>query len=241
MPKELLGQKLRKNDFKYIIGVDEAGRGPLAGPVVAVAVLIKVKSQNSCPLGRQANLRTTTKSCAATSLLCATQNSKLNFKELKIKDSKKLSQKRREEIFEALKKHPKILWGRGMVLARVIDRINIWQATKLATKRAIKNLERKTGKKLSKKKTLVIVDGNLKIESGFFEVPIIKADQKIPECILASIFAKVIRDKLMEKYDKIYPKYNFKKHKGYPTKEHKRLIKKYGVCKIHRRSFRGVK
>jgi len=210
--------------FKYVIGVDEAGRGPLAGPVVAVAVMIHLKSQIS-------NLKTTT------------QNSKLNkmFKELKIKDSKQLSLKRREEIFKLLKKHPRILWAKGMVSAKVIDKINIWEATKLAMKRSIKNLEKKIGKKFPKKKTLLIIDGNLKIDSGFIEQPIIKADQKISECILASIFAKVIRDRLMERYDKIYPKYNFKKHKGYPTKEHKRLIKRYGVCKIHRRSFKGVR
>ena len=209
--------------FKYVIGVDEAGRGPLAGPVVAVGVMIHLKSQIS-------NLKTTT------------QNSKLNkmFKELKIKDSKQLSLKRREEIFKLLKKHPRILWAKGMVSAKVIDKINIWEATKLAMKRSIKNLEKKIGKKFPKKKTLLIIDGNLKIDSGFIEQPIIKADQKISECILASIFAKVIRDRLMERYDKIYPKYNFKKHKGYPTKEHKRLITKYGACKIHRRSFKGV-
>ena len=209
--------------FKYVIGVDEAGRGPLAGPVVTVAVMIHLKSQIS-------NLKTTT------------QNSKLNkmFKELKIKDSKQLSLKRREEIFKLLKKHPRILWAKGMVSAKVIDKINIWEATKLAMKRSIKNLEKKIGKKFPKKKTLLIIDGNLKIDSGFIEQPIIKADQKISECILASIFAKVIRDRLMERYDKIYPKYNFKKHKGYPTKEHKRLITKYGACKIHRKSFRGT-
>ena len=215
--------KKRKKKFKYVIGIDEAGRGPLAGPVVVVAVMFQLKTQNS-------KLKTTT------------QNSKLNkmFKELKIKDSKQLSLKRREEIFKLLKKHPQILWGRGMVSAKVIDRINIWEATKLAAKRAIFNLEKKIGKKLPKKKTLLIIDGNLKINSEFCEKPIIKADQKIPECILASIFAKVIRDRLMERYDKIYPKYNFKKHKGYPTKEHKKLIKKYGACRIHRRSFRGA-
>jgi len=215
--------KKRKKKFKYVIGIDEAGRGPVAGPVVVVAVMFQLKTQNS-------KLKTTT------------QNSKLNkmFKELKIKDSKQLSLKRREEIFKLLKKHPQILWGRGMVSAKVIDRINIWEATKLAAKRAIFNLEKKIGKKLPKKKTLLIIDGNLKINSEFCEKPIIKADQKIPECILASIFAKVIRDRLMERYDKIYPKYNFKKHKGYPTKEHKKLIKKYGACRIHRRSFKEV-
>ena len=204
MKHKILNQK-----NKIIIGIDEAGRGPLAGPVIAVAVCIK--------------------------------NLESRIWNFEIKDSKKLSQKRREEIFETLKNDPRVLWGRGMVSAKVIDKINIWEATKLAAKRAIFNLEKKMGKKLPKKKTLLIIDGNLKIDSGFCEKPIIKADQKIPECILASIFAKVIRDRVMERYDKIYPYYNFKKHKGYPTKEHKRLIKKYGACKIHRRSFKGVK
>ena len=213
--------KKRKKKFKYVIGIDEAGRGPLAGPVVAVAIIIK-NSKSQVLNSKQI------------------PNPKFKIQNLEIKDSKKLSLKRREEIFEALKNHPKILWGRGMVSARVIDRINIWEATKLAAKRAIFNLEKKIGKKLPKKKTLLIIDGNLKINSEFCEKPIVKADQKISECILASIFAKVIRDRLMEKYDKIYPEYNFKKHKGYPTKEHKRLITKYGACKIHRRSFRGV-
>ncbi|MCD6423030.1 MAG: ribonuclease HII, partial [Elusimicrobia bacterium] len=197
MPKDNIELKLRRCSFKYIVGVDEAGRGPLAGPVVAVAVLIKFKIQNATlPAGRQ-ECKIATKSCAATSLLCAIQDSKLANSKLQIQDSKKLSARKREEVFEALKNHPKILWGKGMVSAKVIDRINIWEATKLATKRAIKNLEKKTGKRLPKKKTLVIVDGNLKIESGYFEASIIKADQKIPECILASIFAKVIRDRLM--------------------------------------------
>ena len=213
--------KKRKKKFKYVIGIDEAGRGPLAGPVVVVAILIKCKMKNAkCKI--------------------AVQNLKLRNSKLKIKDSKRLSQKRREEIFETLKNDPRVLWGRGMVSAKVIDKINIWEATKLAAKRAIFNLEKKIGKKLPKKKTLLIIDGNLKIDSEFCEKPIVKADQKIPECILASIFAKVIRDRLMERYDKKYPYYNFKKHKGYPTKEHKRLIRKYGACKIHRRSFKGA-
>ncbi|MCD5396126.1 MAG: ribonuclease HII [Candidatus Pacebacteria bacterium] len=209
--------QIKRDKWRYIIGVDEAGRGPLAGPVVAVAIT-KLKTQDS-------KLKTTT------------QNLKL-FKNLKLKDSKKLSPQKREEIFEMLKNHPQIVWERGLVSAKIIDKINIWSATKLAMKRAIKNLEKKLKKHLPKNKTLIIIDGNLKIESGFSEVPVIKADQKIPECILASIFAKVIRDRLMVKYDKIYPEYNFKKHKGYPTKEHKKLLKKYNPCLLHRKSFK---
>lgn len=202
----------RQEKFKYIIGLDEAGRGPLAGPVVAVAVLMKSK--------------------------IPVYNSKMQIKKNIIKDSKKLSSKKREEIFEELKNHPKIFWGRGMVSPKVIDRINIWEATKLAMKRAIKNLEKKLGKELPQNKTLLIIDGNLKIGSEFKEMSVIKADQKIPECILASIFAKVIRDRMMIRYEKIYPQYNFKKHKGYPTKEHKKLLKKFGPSKIHRKSFK---
>jgi ribonuclease HII len=203
-----------RKKWKFIIGVDESGRGSLAGPVVAVAVMTIAN-------GRW-------------------QMAKLNglLKELNLKDSKKLSPKKREEIFEMLKIHPQIVWGRGLVSAEVIDKINIWEATKLAMKRAIKNLEKKRRKALPRRRTLIIIDGNLKIQCGFFELPIIKADQRILQCILASIFAKVIRDRLMVKYHQIYPKYQFKKHKGYPTKLHKRALKKYGPCKIHRKSFR---
>ena len=196
----------KRKKIKYLIGIDEAGRGPLAGPVVVVAIL-----------------KNTTQ--------------KFRIPNLEIKDSKKLSSKKREMIFENLKNSSKIIWGRGFVSAKVIDRINIWEATKLASKRAIKNLEKKLGKNLPKEKTLIIVDGHLKINSGFQEKAIVKADEKISECILASIFAKVLRDKMMERYHQIYPCYNFKKHKGYPTKEHKKIIKKFGPCKIHRKTF----
>jgi len=211
-------RKLKKQGFKFIIGLDEAGRGPLAGPVVAVAILIKCKMKNAkCKI--------------------AVQNLKLENSKLKIKDSKRLSQKRREEIFESLKNDPRVVWGRGMVSAQVIDKINIWEATKLAMKRAVKHLEKKFGQELPANKTALIIDGNLKINSQFFEIPVVKADEKERLCILASIFAKVIRDRLMKRYHKIYPQYNFQKHKGYPTKEHKLLIRKNGPSKIHRRSF----
>lgn len=218
MTKISLESQIKKQGFRYIIGIDEAGRGPLAGPVVAVAVMLKCKMKNK-------------------KLKIAVQNLKLSNSKLEIKDSKKLSPQKREEIFEVLKNHSKVVWGRGFVSSKVIDKINIWEATKLAMKRAVKNLEKKLGKNLPKNKTLLIIDGNLKIGSEFEELPVVKGDQKIPECIFSSIFAKVIRDRMMERYDKIYPQYCFRKNKGYPTKDHKKLIKKYGFCKIHRKSF----
>ncbi|MCD6429372.1 ribonuclease HII [bacterium] len=205
-----LEDKLRKQGFKYIIGIDESGRGPLAGPVIAVAVL-KIK------------------------------NYKLKIKNLGIEDSKKLSPRQRKEIYKVLKKYPQIVWGRGLVTAKVIDKINILEATKLAMRRAVQNLEKKLHKKLPRAKTVLIIDGNQKIGTGFFEIPVVKADETIFLCMCASIVAKVERDRLMEKYHKLFPVYGFDKHKGYPTKLHKKKLKKYGPCLIHRKSFRPLK
>jgi len=205
-----LEDKLRKQGFKYIIGIDESGRGPLAGPVIAVAVL-QIK------------------------------NYKLKIKNLGIEDSKKLSPRQRKEIYKVFKKYPQIIWGRGLVSAKVIDKINILEATKLAMRRAVQNLEKKLSKKLPRAKTVLIIDGNQKIGTRFFEIPVVRADETIFLCMCASIVAKVERDRLMEKYHKLFPVYGFDKHKGYPTKLHRKKLKKYGPCLIHRRSFRPLK
>jgi ribonuclease HII len=225
----ILEKKFKKEGWKFVIGIDESGRGPLAGPVVAVAV-IKVKNQKSnpaCPSlpDRQAGVKITS------------QNLKI-FRNLK--DSKKLSPRQREKIYEILNNHSQIIWARGLVSAKVIDKINILEATKLAMRRAVKNLEKKLGKKFPKKKTILIIDGNQKIGTEFFELPVIKADETVFLCIWASVLAKVHRDRLMRKYHKLYPSYNFEKHKGYPTKLHKKKLKKYGPCLIHRKSFKPV-
>lgn len=215
-------------------GVDEAGRGPLAGPVVASAVVF----MNN-------------------------QSFKFYISSFKnIKDSKKLSAKQREYFYKLLISHPGIWWGIGVVSEKVIDKINILEATKLAMERAVISLEKKLrnsssrnshdrgnsktmknsrnnkkNKKIRDRAGFLILDGNFKINSKIPQKSIIKADEKVFSCAAASILAKVTRDRMMLKYDKKYPHYGFKKHKGYPTRLHFLKIKKYGPCKIHRKSF----
>jgi ribonuclease HII len=189
-------KKLWRKGFKRVVCLDEAGRGPLAGPVVAAAVSIIA-------------------------------NCKLQIANLK--DSKKLTPKKREEFFKILTKHPNIEWGIGRVSEKVIDKINILEATKLAMIKAIKKLKRKPD--------FLILDGNFTIDLGIPQKPIIKADEKVFSCSAASIIAKVTRDRIMVRYHKKYPQYGFDRHKGYPTKLHRRLLKKYGCCGIHRKTF----
>lgn len=198
-------KKLWKKGHNIIIGLDEAGRGPLAGPVVAGAVVF---------------------------LNCKSQIS--NFG---INDSKKLSPEQREKIYNYFKKNSDIEWGIGIVSEKVIDKINIFEATKLAMEKAIQQAQ----KKLKTKPDFLILDGNFKINSIIPQKSIIKADQKVFSCALASIFAKVTRDKIMQKEHKKYPNYGFNKHKGYGTAHHFEMIKKYGPCKIHRKTFYPIK
>jgi ribonuclease HII len=202
-PKLIEEKKLWKKGYKGVACLDEVGRGPVAGPVVAVAVLIKIS----------------------------------NFQFPKIKDSKKLSPKKREEFYNILTKHPNIEWGIGRVSEKKIDKINILEATKFAMIRAIEKIKNKN-KKL--KIDYLILDGNFKIDLPIPQKSIIKADGKIFSCAAASIIAKVTRDKIMRKYHKEYPCYGFDRHKGYLTKLHWRTLKKYGQCKIHRKSFKPV-
>jgi len=202
-------KKLWKRGFKYIIGLDESGRGPLAGPVVAAAVVIKssFKFQVS------------------------------SFKNLKqVDDSKQLSPKKREELYTILINHPQIEWGIGKASEKTIDKINILEATKLAMIRAVEKLK---NKKL--KIDYLIIDGNFKIESKIPQKSIIKADEKVFSCAAASIIAKVTRDRIMKRLHEKYPQYGFDRHKGYPTKYHLKMLKKYGPSIIHRKSFKPVK
>jgi len=154
----------------------------------------------------------------------------------KLKDSKKLTPQKREEFFKLIIKNPFIKWGIGKVSERIIDKINIKNAAELAMERALKNLE----KKIKKKAEFLIIDGN-HINSKNLKARnhklIVKGDEKVLSCAIASIIAKVTRDKIMEKYAKKFPEYGFEKHKGYPTKFHLKMLKKYGPCKIHRKSF----
>ena len=195
-------KKLWRKGYKYIAGIDESGRGPLAGPVVAAAVMIK-------------------------------KFSIFNFQFSKIKDSKKLNPKKREEFYKLITKNPAIKWGIGKVSEKVIDRINILEATKLAMKKATQ--------KLNKRPKFLIIDGNFKIDLLIPQKSIIKADEKVFSAAAASIIAKVTRDRIMRKYHKQYPEYGFDKHMGYPTKHHRKMLKKYGPCKIHRKTFSPCK
>ena len=205
-------KKLWKKGCKRIAGLDEAGRGPLAGPVVACALLVNSRRLN---------------------LLRRFSLGQPRFSLGQIKDSKQLSAKKREELYKILTKHPNIRWGIGRISEKVIDRINILEATKLAMLKAVQ--------KLNKKPDFLILDGNFKINSKIHQKSIIKADEKVFSVAAASIIAKVTRDRIMERYRKKYPQYGFDRHKGYPTKLHRRMLKKYGPCKIHRKSFTPVK
>ncbi len=196
-----------KKGYKYVVGLDEVGRGPLAGPVMAVAVMIK--------------------------------NRKIKIKGLlkEIKDSKKLSPKKRETLYKLLVKEPNIEWGIGRVSEKVIDRINILEATKLAMKRAVSNLENK----LRQKTEFLLIDGNFKINLDICQKSIVKGDNKVFSIAVASIIAKVTRDRIMKTYHKKYPEYGFDKHKGYATKLHRKMIKRHSICKIHRTTFKLLK
>ena len=193
-------KRLRKKGYKKIAGIDEAGRGPLCGPVVACAVCLDWSKLNpKIDLGQ-------------------------------IRDSKQLTAKQRERLYSILTKHSYVELGVGKVSEKVIDRINIYQATRLAMKKAVNNL--------SKKPDFLILDGNMQIDLDISQKSIIKADEKVFSCSCASIIAKVVRDRIMQRYHKKYPLYGFFQHKGYPTRFHRRMLRKHGPCKLHRTSFR---
>ncbi|MBD3300493.1 MAG: ribonuclease HII [Candidatus Moranbacteria bacterium] len=187
--------------YPKIVGIDEAGRGPLAGPVYAAAVL-----------GEKKDLK--------------------NFKKLGLKDSKKLTAKKRESLCQQIKKYFQI--GIGITGETTIDKINILNASLLAMKKAVQNLKLKPD--------LLLIDGSRIIPNLFLKqksVP--QGDAKITLIQAASIVAKVERDNYIIQISKKYPEYGFQNHKGYGTKEHFSNLKKHGPCQIHRKSFRPVK
>jgi ribonuclease HII len=195
--------KLKKQGFNLIAGVDEAGIGPLAGPVVAAAVIIDTKN--------------------------FLKNKKYW---MQIKDSKKLSSRKRQELFLFIKNQAKDFCI-ASVAHETIDKINILQASLLAMQNAIKGLKIEPD--------MVLLDGRNEIKNlNMKQTAIIKGDDKILSIASASILAKVTRDNLMGEFHSRYPQYNFVKHKGYPTKEHRKLIKKFGPCPIHRKSFKLI-
>ncbi|MCX6723749.1 MAG: ribonuclease HII [Candidatus Staskawiczbacteria bacterium] len=214
-------KKLWKKGYKFVVGLDEAGRGPLAGPVVAGAVIINPKHEMRNP-------------------------KQYRISSLGIRDSKQLSEKQRERLFKFLTRHQDIRWGIGIVSEKIIDKINILEATKLAMQKAVENLKKdgwvhnsryRAKSEPGVKVDFLLIDGNFRIKSNVPQKSIIKGDQKVVSISAASIIAKVTRDRIMKKIHKKYPQYNFAKHKGYPTKLHREMIKKFGICPIHRKSF----
>ena len=190
-------RRLIEQGHRVVAGADEAGRGPLAGPVVAACVVLPPD-------------------CDFTPF----------------RDSKKLSATARERLNELL---PRIgaLVGVGIVSAAEIDRLNILQASLVAMKKAMEALPVLPD--------FLLVDGKFPVPVAVPQQPLIKGDSRSASVAAASIVAKVTRDGMMDEYHAQYPHYNFRKHKGYPTAEHRRAIGEHGPCPIHRRSFRGVR
>jgi ribonuclease HII len=209
MRPNLYQEKRLTNKGYKVIGIDEAGRGPLAGAVMACAVLI--------------NLNKVDKKI-------------FNLIRKKANDTKVLSLKRREEVYNLTLKCSGIVWGKGKASEKIIDKVNILEATKLAMEKALRDLRKKT----RLKKEYLIIDGNFSLNCELIQKSVIKADKKVLSCSLAGILAKVLRDRMMERYHKKYPLYGFDKHKGYPTKFHKKMIKKNGLSVIHRKTFSSI-
>ena len=186
-------KEAHENGFEVVCGVDEAGRGPLAGPVFAAAVILPE-----------------------------------NYSHEILNDSKKLSEKKRDLVYDDIIKDA-MAWSVGIATEKEIDDINILNATFLAMKRAVDGL--------SIKPDLAYIDGNQYPKTGVKEVTIIKGDSKCMSVAAASIIAKVSRDRFMLKIAEEFPQYQFEKHKGYGTKLHYEMIEQHGVSPVHRKSF----
>lgn len=193
MPLENEYEKLAWNNSELVMGIDEAGRGPLCGPLAVGSCVFPVNYENEL-----------------------------------INDSKKLSEKKRKQLYEIIKKDA-LYWNVKIVEPRIIDEMNILEAT------------RSTMQELSNEYevSMVLTDA-VKIPNEK-NIPIIKGDAKSISIAAASILAKVTRDNIMEELDKKYPEYELKKHKGYPTKRHIELMNEYGVFDIYRFSYSPVK
>lgn len=196
-----------KRNFQYVIGVDEVGRGPVAGPVVVCACAI-ASGTNILPF----------------------------FPKQVLRDSKKLTEKHRQIILkklEPLTSSSHIVFGVGEVSAVRIDEIGIAPSIKEAMHIALLSLHTQGVKKDS----FIFLDGSLSAPEEYCQETIIKGDEKIPEISLASIYAKEYRDSKMKELAKQFPEYLFESHVGYGTQAHYEAIKKYGFCELHRRSF----
>jgi ribonuclease HII len=189
-------ESFRQKGFRIIAGIDEAGRGPLAGPVVAAAVILPKK-----------------------------------LKIEGLRDSKKVSEKKRLSLFWDILSLSVDL-GVGVVEHEEIDKINILKASKLAMQKALQNLKIVPA--------MLIIDAVTLPNVPIKQISPFKAESKSASVAAASIIAKNIRDSIMLRYHDIYPLYNFKKHKGYCTEEHIKMIRLHGPCPIHRKTFKKV-
>lgn len=180
-----------------IAGVDEAGRGPLAGPVVAAAVVMRA----SDPIAD-------------------------------INDSKLLSAATRDALFDEIKEKAAAV-GVGIVSSEVIDKINIYQATRLAMRNAVMEIDPRPD--------FLLIDGPMSLELDIRQKPIIKGDRLSFSVAAAAIIAKVTRDRIMMELHEQYPQYGFDRHKGYGTQTHRDALSKHGPCPVHRKCFKGVK
>ena len=197
--QRLLNLKEVDKDFfnmglQYVCGIDEAGRGPLAGPVVVASVILPKDSMIEG-----------------------------------VNDSKKVSEKKREQLYEIITKEA-ISYGVGIVYQEEIDEINILQATKKGLTEAVKSM--------NVRPDVILVDALKGIDTlGIPYRSIIKGDATSYSIAAASIIAKVTRDRIMREWDKVYPEYGFAVHKGYGTAKHIQAIKEFGLCPLHRRTF----
>ena len=190
---EMFAYERKYGQYHYICGVDEVGRGPFAGPVVAAAVILP----KDCDI-------------------------------LYLNDSKKISEKKRDILYDEIYEKA-VAVGIGMASEKVIDEINILQATYKAMQSAIEKLEVVPD--------LLLNDAVTIPEISIPQVPIIKGDAKSASIAAASIVAKVTRDRMMKEYDAVYPGYQFARNKGYGTKAHIEAIRAQGICEMHRRTF----
>ncbi len=213
-------KKIFAEKGEFIIGVDEAGRGPLAGPVVAGAVVLRNEKLLNFK-GDEKMKETEFKNLIAGCYL--------------IRDSKTLSEKQRERVYNFIKENFYV--GVGVCDEKTIDRINILEASFLAMKMAITDLKRK----LRGKEGIILLDGNCPISNfSADQTAIPQGDGKIKSIAAASIVAKVTRDRMMRELARKYPQYLFEKHKGYGTKQHLEALRKFGPCPIHRKSFSPI-
>lgn len=189
-------KKLYTKGIELIAGVDEVGRGPLIGPVVAAAVILP-----------------------------------RNYKLEGLNDSKKLSEKKRDEFYKIINKDA-IAIGIGIIDEKIIDKVNIYEATKLAMKDAINSLKIKPEH--------ILIDA-MPLDLDIPTTSIIKGDSKSLSIAAASVIAKVTRDRMMYELDELYPMYGFGSHKGYPTKRHIEAINKYGLIEGYRKTYAPIK